>query len=161
MSASAENSNVKVVVRIRPSENLQDDIETVFEFQADKPELLTIKDPLSKGRSDHSFLFSKILLPETSQDQVFEAIARPLVNHVMQGFNACCFAYGQTGSGKTYSTFGEGAGEARGLIPRGVEFMFERINQLSERKEIGMVCSFIEIYLDQIRDMGRAYMADR
>lgn len=71
------------------------------------------------------------------------------------------FFLGQTGSGKTYTIFGEGDADRRGLLPRTVEYLFDRIEECSERKEIGMVCSFLEIYLDQIRDLGRAYLADR
>eukprot|EP00392_Amoebophrya_sp_AT5.2_P006938 g6950.t1 len=158
---SSGSENVQVVIRLRPPEDGSDAIEDVYHFQPDKPHVLTIRDPLSKGRSDHTFLYSKILLPSTQQDEVYETVARPLVNHCMLGFNSCCFAYGQTGSGKTYSIFGEGAGDRRGMLPRAVEYLFERIEQVSERKEIGMVCSFLEVYLDQVRDLGRAYMADR
>jgi hypothetical protein len=42
-----------------------------------------------------------------------------------------------SGSGKTYSIFGEGAGNTRGLLPRSIEYVFEKIEELSERKEIG------------------------
>lgn len=42
-----------------------------------------------------------------------------------------------------------------------MEYLFDLINEQSERKEIGMVVSFLEIYLDQVRDLGKAYMADR
>ena len=79
----------------------------------------------------------------------------------MAGFNSCCFAYGQTGSGKTFTIFGEGGEERRGLLPRAVEYLFERIQERRERKEIGMVCSFLEIYMDQVRDLGQAYKAER
>ncbi|CAD7922816.1 unnamed protein product [Amoebophrya sp. A25] len=158
---SAEKSNVQVVVRLRPPEDPTESIDDVYVFQPDKPHVLTIRDPLSKGRSDHTFLYSKILLPHVLQEDTYREVARPLVNHCMLGFNSCCFAYGQTGSGKTYSIFGEGASERRGILPRAVEYLFERIEENAERKEIGMVCSFLEVYLDQIRDLGRAYMSDR
>ncbi|CAD7951794.1 unnamed protein product [Amoebophrya sp. A120] len=161
MSAAAEN--VQVVVRLRPDEeNYADGYDpSIYHFEIDKPHVLTIRDPLSKGRSDHTFVYSKILLPDDKQEKTFTEIAKPLVNHTMLGFNSCCFAYGQTGSGKTYSIFGEGNNEARGILPRAVEYLFERIEENSGRKEIGMVCSFLEVYLDQIRDLGRAYLADR
>ena len=71
---SAENSNVQVVVRLRPSENAEDELEDVFAFDAEKPEVITIKDPLSKGRSDHTFLFNKVLLPHVKQETVFQEV---------------------------------------------------------------------------------------
>lgn len=31
----------------------------------------------------------------------------PIVESVLEGYNACIFAYGQTGSGKTYTMLGD------------------------------------------------------
>ncbi|CAM9924200.1 unnamed protein product, partial [Phaeothamnion confervicola] len=76
---------------------------------------------------------------------------------VLAGFNCCCFAYGQTGSGKTYSMFGEGKGDTRGMIPRCMEEIFSRLEVRAADKESAVVVSFLEIYCDQIRDLGGAY----
>ena len=71
---------------------------------------------------------------------------------------------GQTGSGKTHTMFGpEGGqklddGEVRGLIPRSVEYLFSSIMSRSAMYEVAMVCSFLEIYNDTIRDLGKAYL---
>jgi hypothetical protein len=50
-------------------------------------------------------------------------------------------------------------GEIRGLIPRSVEYVFQRLKEKSNDYEVAMVCSFLEIYNDQIRDLGKAYLA--
>lgn len=82
----------------------------------------------------------------------------PHVSHVLSGYNSCIFAYGQTGSGKTYSMFGE-SGENRGLIPRVVEGIVGEIEGKNKSGgECAMVVSFLEIYCDQIRDLGKAYL---
>jgi hypothetical protein len=65
---------------------------------------------------------------------------------------------GQTGSGKTYTMFGEGH-EIRGIIPRSVEYLFQSLAKRTSTSEVAMVCSFLEIYNDQIRDLGKAYLA--
>ncbi len=44
------------------------------------------------------------------------------------------------------------------MLPRATEYLFERIEQKEEYKEIGMVVSFLEVYLDRVRDLGRAYV---
>jgi len=80
------------------------------------------------------------------------------VDHIFNGYNSCCFAYGQTGSGKTYSMFG-GDGNIRGMIPRSAEYLFERVaHKSSSSMEIATFCSFLEIYNDQLRDLGKAYL---
>ncbi len=43
------------------------------------------------------------------------------------------------------------------MLPRATEYLFERIAEKTEFKEIGMVVSFLEVYLDRVRDLGRAY----
>lgn len=53
------------------------------------------------------FTFDDVFGCQASQTQLHEAIGQPMVDHVLSGYNACCFAYGQTGSGKTYSMVGE------------------------------------------------------
>jgi hypothetical protein len=65
--------------------------------------------------------------PCALQEDVFTEVGKPLVEHAVQGYNACCFAYGQTGSGKTYSMFGKETGEhdLRGMIPRAAEELFK------------------------------------
>ena len=54
--------------------------------------------------------------------------------------------------------FGE-RGEERGMIIRCVEQVFEVMKE-KERggSEVGMVVSFLEIYCDQIRDLGKSYL---
>ncbi|CAM9464616.1 unnamed protein product, partial [Laminaria digitata] len=88
-----------------------------------------------------------------------QAVAKPQVENIMNGFNGCCFAYGQTGSGKTYSMFGEGAGNSRGMIPRCMEEVFTQLERRSKDKEVAVVVSFLEIYCDRVRDLGEAYMS--
>ena len=49
-------------------------------------------------------------------------------------------------------------GEIRGVIPRSVEYLFGALGKRIANYEVAMVCSFLEIYNDQIRDLGKAYM---
>lgn len=64
------------------------------------PRGITVQDPGSTKLSE--FYFDKVLGAEqggttTTQVECFKEVALPLVEHVLQGFNATCFAYGQTG----------------------------------------------------------------
>jgi hypothetical protein len=49
-------------------------------------------------------------------------------------------------------------GDIRGVIPRSVEHLFQNLQKRTNTKEVAMVCSFLEIYNDQIRDLGKAYL---
>jgi len=150
-----DESAVHVVVRLRPPESSDEDIKETYTLDNTT---VIVRDPLSRGRMEHSFTFNQVFKPEDGQEVVFNAVAKPLVDHVLSGFNSCIFAYGQTGSGKTHSVFGEGNAEQRGLLARSIEYLFDRIESQSEQKEVGMVVSFLEIYLDQVRDLGRFYL---
>lgn len=148
-------SNVVVVVRLRPPENKSENIQEIF--IANNTEV-TVKDPLSRGRNAHTFTFNRVFQPEHGQEAVFNYVAKPLVEELLKGFNSCCFAYGQTGSGKTHSVFGEGNGDQRGMLARSIEHLFAKIEAQVAHKEVGMVVSFTEIYLDQVRDLGRFFL---
>ena len=45
------------------------------------------------------FSFDRIFGPESSQGDVFDYTAVPLISDVLGGYNATIFAYGQTGTG--------------------------------------------------------------
>lgn len=100
------------------------------------------------------FLYDKIFWDDSTQEEIYETIGVPMVDHVFNGYNSCCFAYGQTGSGKTYSIFGEDDA-TRGLIPRSLDYLFQTIGRTSNEYKLSV--SFLEMYCDQIRDLGLAY----
>jgi len=153
------SSNIKVYVRARPCEDKSEP--SFITLGGEDSKQITIKDPdgaAKKKYGEVSFIFDRIFWTDVTQDEVFKTICKPQVDHVLKGYNCCSFAYGQTGSGKTYSMFGEGE-EIRGIIPRSVEYLFQCLNQRSSAgTETAMVCSFLEIYNDAIRDLGKAYL---
>ena len=158
-AAVGQTENIKVYVRARPPHDAGSESDFLV-IDSDDKRKLTISDPRSAKNTKHSevsFQFDHVFWTETSQDQVFSYMVQPQIDHILEGYNCCCFAYGQTGSGKTYSMFGEDA-EVRGLIPRSVECIFKQLEQRTNAKEVAMVCSFLEIYNDQIRDLGKAYL---
>jgi len=152
-----ETSSIRVFVRARPPED-NAPINTSHFILETSESKITIKNADNENYGDHKYGFSRIFGPESDQREVFEGVCEPHVAHVMSGYNSCCFAFGQTGSGKTYSMFGE-RGEERGMIIRCVEQVFTAMKE-KERSgsEVGMVVSFLEIYCDQIRDLGKSYL---
>ena len=57
--------------------------------------------------------------PDSTQEDVYETAAKPIVKDVLDGYNGTIFAYGQTSSGKTYTMEGVLQDkEDMGIIPR-------------------------------------------
>lgn len=54
------------------------------------------------------FNFTHIFPQETTQEDVFETVAKPVVLNCLEGYNGTIFCYGQTGSGKTFTMSGAG-----------------------------------------------------
>lgn len=74
------------------------------------------------------------------------------------------FAYGQTGAGKTFTMMGSSndcddglLSEDRGLQPRCLEYLFERLDQIRSqaggRVEFSLKCTYVEIYNEQFFDL--------
>ena len=79
------------------------------------------------------FKFDRVLQPEDTQVDTFEASSESLLKMAIQGKNTCAFTYGASGSGKTYTIMG-GQGEHAGVLPRTVSALF---NCLGDK--LGMV----------------------
>ena len=79
----------------------------------------------------------------------------PVIEQVLEGFNGTIFAYGQTGSGKTHTMLGPDIDdeEEKGIIPRIVGGIFDRIQNAAEEIEFTVKVSMIEIYNEKIRDL--------
>ena len=74
------------------------------------------------------FYFDHAFGPSSTQDHVYNTIARPVVDGVLNGFNGTVFAYGQTGTGKTYTMgiLNQLRGQSTaGIVPCAVEHIFE------------------------------------
>ncbi|KAK7194272.1 kinesin [Novymonas esmeraldas] len=117
----------------------------------------------------HTFQDTKRKTYATQQD-VYNLIAKDLVPHVFNGFNSCILTYGQTGSGKTYTMMGQydpnascgGDGE-EGIIPRVSNDLFvilkqrmaeeAQTRQPRERTKFRVEVSFVEIYMERVRDL--------
>ncbi|KAJ9446703.1 Kinesin-like protein KLP1 [Diplonema papillatum] len=98
---------VKVVLRTRPTEyfaaNSLQFLEgsTVGFYYPRRKD----KGPLNNTQEHYSFRLDDIL-HNASQERVFDATCRNIVDSVVQGFNGTIMAYGQTGAGKTYTMTG-------------------------------------------------------
>ncbi|XP_023199059.1 kinesin-like protein KIF27 [Xiphophorus maculatus] len=104
--------------------------------------------------SDRLFSFDHAFGPTTSQDEVYESCVQPLVESLLDGYNATVFCYGQTGSGKTY-TLGGGSKDEGGIIDCVAQDVFLL---LAKRKnddniEATVRVSYMELYREELRDL--------
>jgi kinesin family member 5 len=91
----------------------------------------------------------------STQKQVYDVAAKPIIDSVLEGFNGTIFAYGQTSSGKTHTMTGASIEnvDLQGIIPRMVRTVFNRIDTASDAVEFSVKVSMIEIYMEKIRDL--------
>jgi len=100
------------------------------------------------------YVFDKVLKPNVTQTQVYDAAAKSIVKDVLCGYNGTIFAYGQTSSGKTHTMEGVINDPVKqGIIPRIVNDIFNHIYSMEENLEFHIKVSYFEIYLDKIRDL--------
>ncbi|KAJ1340385.1 hypothetical protein BSLG_005027 [Batrachochytrium salamandrivorans] len=101
----------------------------------------------SRRNKELRYSFDKVLGEQTSQQQLFETASMPLIDFVLDGYNATVFAYGATGCGKTHTI--------TGIIPRTVQELFSRIAALENdhNRIADASISYLEVYNETIRDL--------
>ncbi|KAI0265117.1 P-loop containing nucleoside triphosphate hydrolase protein [Gloeopeniophorella convolvens] len=107
--------------------------------------------PGTKRYKDRRFMFDKVFRPETSQNEVYDATARPLLQRLLDGFNTTVFAYGATGCGKTHTI--SGTDSDPGIIYLTMADLFQRIEDRKDDYNAEVVVTFLEIYNEEIRDL--------
>ncbi|XP_024991553.1 kinesin-like protein KIN-UC [Cynara cardunculus var. scolymus] len=146
----AEPGRVRVAVRLRPktTEELSDaDFFDCVELQ---PELKRLKLKKNNWSSD-SHRFDEVFTESASQKRVYEAVAKPVVEGVLNGYNGTIMAYGQTGTGKTYTLgqLGKDDASERGIMVRALEDIIASASPASDSVEI----SYLQIYMECVQDL--------
>uniref|UniRef100_A0A8C6XT53 Kinesin-like protein n=1 Tax=Naja naja TaxID=35670 RepID=A0A8C6XT53_NAJNA len=143
--ADPAECSIKVMCRFRPlneAEILRGD-KFIPKFKGE--------DTIVQGKP---YVFDRVLPPNTSQEQVYNACAKQIVKDVLEGYNGTIFAYGQTSSGKTHTMEGKlHDPQLMGIIPRIAHDIFDHIYSMDENLEFHIKVSYFEIYLDKIRDL--------
>lgn len=98
--------------------------------------------------------FTSVLGPATSQTEVFEKTAAPLVNGLCQGNtvgkSALLFCYGITNAGKTHTVLGDPRNQdSWGIIPRCLSSAMRKV----ENTDMQLYLSCFEIYNEQLLDL--------
>lgn len=81
---------------------------------------------------NYLFNLDKVFCGESTNNDVFDEIVKPIIDRGVQGFNGTVFAYGQTASGKTYTMSGDQIN--LGIIPLAIYYMFDAMNSSTSRE---------------------------
>uniref|UniRef100_A0A0G4GM34 Kinesin motor domain-containing protein n=1 Tax=Chromera velia CCMP2878 TaxID=1169474 RepID=A0A0G4GM34_9ALVE len=148
-------SNVKVVVRTRPTGDFADK-NVKINAQARSIDLHMPKGegggPINNQQENYHMAFDEVLHNAT-QEKVFDICARETIADAMQGYNGTVMAYGQTGSGKTFTmTGGMGNFKYRGIIPRTISAAYNQALNMPEQI-VTIRVSYVEIYNEVMIDL--------
>ncbi|KAJ3300041.1 Kinesin-like protein kif3a [Borealophlyctis nickersoniae] len=174
--ASSERESVKVIVRCRPFSEKEKAAGHTNIVTIDKAAAtVSIVDPRSSGGANDppkTFTFDSVFDITSTQQEVYNKTARPIIESVLAGYNGTIFAYGQTGTGKasakkkfnpadptmrapqTFSMEGvRDVPELRGIIPNSFEHIFAEIALSGSATQFLVRASYLELYNEEIRDL--------
>lgn len=160
-SAKTKKENIQVVVRCRPmsSKEVSNGYTEVVKMMKED-NAVAVAVPKNDSSSEYKqFTFDSVFDWNSTQEDLYARMVHPLIESVLNGFNATIFAYGQTGTGKTYTMEGVRDDKLplsdqinRGIIPRTFEQIFKTIEQ-SDNKQYLVFSSYLEIYQEEIHDL--------
>jgi kinesin family protein 6/9 len=145
---------------VRPT----DDVDEEYITLGEDGQSITVKSLKKHPRSflkhqisSYSFQFASIL-QNTDQQSMFSLTTKPAVDATLSGTASCILCNGGPGSGKTYTLNGhEGIDYPnRGLIPRAIGYVFQRLTSAPELG-VRVRCSFIEFLNEQLFDILNAF----
>ncbi|XP_027871497.1 kinesin-like protein KIF23 isoform X6 [Xiphophorus couchianus] len=132
--SNIEKDPVGVYCRIRPLGG--EDEECCVEMISRSTIQLHAPDGLKANRNgeykETQYCFKKVFGIKTTQIELFEDVAKPLIEDLIHCKNGLLFTYGVTGSGKTYTMTGS-PGEG-GLLPRSLDMLFNSIGPFQAKR---------------------------
>ena len=149
---SGKSECVKVAIRVRPMNKREKEQNSRLCVQVDKDN--NTVSVISDKNESKTFPFDYVYPMETTQREVYDQVAFPIVDSIFQGYNGTIFAYGQTGCGKTFTMMGIITDpQLRGVIPNAFDHIFGFIKTEGESRKFFLRCSFVEIYNEEVRDL--------
>ena len=150
--AAMSKQPVRVVIRNRPAQESSENI--TMEKDGRTVTIRQSSATVGGGAKQELLSFScDAVLDNASQETVFEEVARPICDAVLDGFNGTIMCYGQTGAGKSFSMVGDGQDyQLRGIAPRAFGLIFREMGNRPEWVYTARI-SFLEIYNENLYDL--------
>ncbi|XP_016353805.1 kinesin-like protein KIF6 [Sinocyclocheilus anshuiensis] len=141
---------IQIFARVKPTKNQTAEYFVNCEEQGGSLEFVVPRDladgVINNKRENYKFRFQNVFDQTANQEEIFEAIAKPVADNVLAGYNGTIFAYGQTGSGKTFTiTGGAEHYNDRGIIPRTLSYLYQHFSKDSSMIYTTHI-SYLEIY---------------
>eukprot|EP00127_Corallochytrium_limacisporum_P004776 Clim_evm2s175 gene=Clim_evmTU2s175 len=167
---SQTHVNMVVAVRVRPENDKEKEShrniirtvdkkivvfdakgDTVEEEDDDLPKAIKNRFTSAKAPKDIRYAFDRVFDEESTQQEVFEGTTKPLIDNVLNGYNATVFAYGATGAGKTHTMLGYN--DDPGVMVQTMKALFERIEDEKENWVVDVKLTYLEVYNETLRDL--------
>eukprot|EP00074_Homo_sapiens_P100188 XP_016879644.1 kinesin-like protein KIF19 isoform X8 [Homo sapiens] len=158
-SGDSKDQQLMVALRVRPISVAElEEGATLIAHKVDE-QMVVLMDPmedpddiLRAHRSrEKSYLFDVAFDFTATQEMVYQATTKSLIEGVISGYNATVFAYGPTGCGKTYTMLG--TDQEPGIYVQTLNDLFRAIEETSNDMEYEVSMSYLEIYNEMIRDL--------
>ncbi|XP_061787853.1 kinesin-like protein KIF19 [Nerophis lumbriciformis] len=158
-TGESKEQQLTVALRIRPlSDGEQEEAATIVAHRLDD-QMVVLMDPmedpddvLRANRSrEKTYVFDVAFDYLASQEEVYRATTKGLIEGLISGYNATVFAYGPTGCGKTYTMLG--TDKEPGIYVRTLNELFRAIEETSDDMMYSVSMSYLEIYNEVIRDL--------
>ncbi|XP_030257110.1 kinesin-like protein KIF19 isoform X1 [Sparus aurata] len=158
-TGESKDHQLTVALRIRPlSDAEQEEAATIVAHRVDE-QMVVLMDPmedpddiLRANRSrEKTYMFDVAFDYLASQEEVYRATTKGLIEGLISGYNATVFAYGPTGCGKTYTMLG--TDKEPGIYVRTLNDLFRAIEETSDDMLYSVSMSYLEIYNEMIRDL--------
>ncbi|XP_065221800.1 kinesin-like protein KIF3A [Planococcus citri] len=153
---SEEVENVRVAARVRPlsTKELERKCRSVVNVETYNNSIYVFNPNTTQRSIPKTFNFDVVFDKDSKQMDVYNELARPIVDKVLAGYNGTILAYGQTGTGKTFTMEGINAEpELRGIIPNSFAHIFGHIAKAKDDIKFLVRVSYFEIYNEEIHDL--------
>ena len=163
-SSRSQSSNVKVVVRVRPTNSLErdngckivvkaiDDYMLVFDPKTDSeasryggrdPLKRRQRNAMEKRQKDLRFAFDRVFNENATNEEVFECTTNSVVDSLLEGYNCSVFAYGATSAGKTHTMLG--SPNQPGVIFLTMMELYKKIYEKTDEFTCDVSVSYLEV----------------
>ncbi|UJR10395.1 hypothetical protein I4U23_014598 [Adineta vaga] len=149
-------NQVKVFVRTRPTNNFASDALSIGrDNRTISIHRVASNNVVDNKINDWAFHIDGVF-HNVSQEEIFNYVAKDVIDRTIDGYNGTVLCYGQTGAGKTHTMTGfTESYPNRGIIPRTLQHLYQQINARQEFSYTIRI-AYLEIYNDQMCDLLRS-----